>query len=66
MGLFIVYFCPFIITTSIIQIDKSLNGVLGIRTRSRSMVGADDTMELLRPSIKLIILIILMDLHSQI
>lgn len=66
MGLFIVYFCPFIITTSIIQIDKSLNGVLGIRTRSRSMVVADDTMELLRPSIKLIILIILMDLHSQI
>ena len=66
MGLFIVYFCPFIITTSLIQIDKSLNGVLGIRTRSRSMVGADDTMELLRPSIKLIILIILMDLHSQI
>ena len=43
-----VYFCPFIITISIIQIEKSVNGVLGIWTRSHMMVGSDDTMELWR------------------
>ena len=32
-----VYFCPFVIIISIIQMEKSIDGVLGIR-----MVGADD------------------------
>ena len=36
-----VYFCPFRITISIIQIVKSLDGVHGIQTHSRRMVGAD-------------------------
>ena len=33
-------------TISIIQIEKSLDGVLGIRTWGRKMVGADETTEL--------------------
>ena len=28
-GLFFVYFCPFLITISIIQIEKSIDGVIG-------------------------------------
>ena len=44
-----VYFCPFLITISKIQIDKSLDGVLGIGTRGRKMVGAVETTELWRP-----------------
>ena len=36
-----VYFCPFLITISILQIEKSIDGVLGIRTCSCMMVGAD-------------------------
>ena len=44
-----VYFCPFFNTTSIIQIEKSVDGVLGIRTRGRRMEGADKTMELWLP-----------------
>ena len=43
-----VYFCSFPITISI-QIEKSEDGVLGIRTRGRMMVGADETTELWRP-----------------
>ena len=43
-----VYFCPFPITISI-QIEKSVDGVLGIQTWGRSMVGADETTELWRP-----------------
>ena len=31
------------------QIEKSLDGVLGIQTRGWMMVGADDTTELWRP-----------------
>jgi len=31
------------------QIDKSIDGVLGIRTRGRIMVGVDETTELWRP-----------------
>ena len=42
------YFRPFLITISI-QIEKSVDGVLGIRTRGRRMVGADETTELWRP-----------------
>ena len=33
-GLFFVYFRPFLITISIIQIEKSVDGVLGIQTRA--------------------------------
>ena len=45
---FFVYFCPFLITISIIQIEKRLDGVLGIQTWGRRMVGADETTELWR------------------
>ena len=41
-----VYFRPFHITISIIQIEKSLDGVLGIQTCGRGMVVADETTEL--------------------
>ena len=43
-----IYFRSFLVTISI-QIEKSVNGVLGIRTRGRRMVGADETTELWRP-----------------
>ena len=43
-----VYFYSFLVTISV-QIEKSNDGVLGIRTRGRRMVGADKTMELWRP-----------------
>ena len=43
-----VYFRSFLIKISI-QIEKSVEGVLGIQTRDRRMVGADKTMELWRP-----------------
>ena len=43
-----VYFRSFLITISI-QIEKSVDGVLGIQTRGRRMVGADKTTELWRP-----------------
>ena len=42
-----VYFCHFPITISITE--KSIDGVLGIWTRGRRMVGADETTELWRP-----------------
>ena len=45
-------FCLFLFrlnTISIIQIEKSIYGVLGIRTQGHRMVGADKTMELWRP-----------------
>ena len=44
-----VYFRAFLITISVIQIEKSLDGVLRIRTQGRRMVGADETTELWRP-----------------
>ena len=44
-----VYFHYFLDTISIIQIEKSVDGVLGIRTRGRSVVGVDETTELWRP-----------------
>ena len=37
-----VYFPPFLVTISI-QIEKSVDGVLGNRTRGRRMVGAAET-----------------------
>ena len=40
---FLFYFRPFLISTSIIQIEKSADGVLGIWTQCRKMVGADKT-----------------------
>ena len=40
-----VYFRYFLDTISIIQIEKSIDGVLGIQTRGRRMVGADETTE---------------------
>ena len=43
-----VYFRSFLVTISL-QIKKRINGVLGIRTRGRRMVGADETMQLWRP-----------------
>ena len=48
LGLFFVYFRPFHITNQL-QIEKSIDGVLGIRTRGHRMVGADETTELWRP-----------------
>ena len=42
-----VYFCYFIITISIFE--KSIEGVLRIRTQGHRMVGADKTTELWRP-----------------
>ena len=45
-----VYFCHLIITISIIQIEKSVDGVLGIQTRSCGMLGADNTMVQWRPT----------------
>ena len=45
-GLFSVYFHPFQITITIIQIEKSEDSVLGIRTNGRIFVGADKTTEL--------------------
>ena len=44
-----VYYLYFLDTISITQIEKSVDGVLGIRTRGRRMAGADKTMELWRP-----------------
>ena len=45
-GPLFVYFPPFLITITIIQIDKRVDGVLGIRTQGRNMVDADETLEL--------------------
>ena len=44
-----VYFRTFLITISIIQIEKSVDGVLGIQTQCCRMVGADETTELWWP-----------------
>ena len=43
-----VYFRSFLITISN-QIEKSVDGVLGIQTLGHKMVGADETTELWRP-----------------
>ena len=42
-------FFSFLVTISIKQIEKSVDGVLGIQTRGRMMVGTNETMELWRP-----------------
>ena len=44
-----VYFHYFLDTISTIHIEKSIDGVLGIRTQCRRMVGADEITELWRP-----------------
>ena len=41
-----VYFRPFLITISIIQIEKSVDVVFGIWNRGHEMVGTDETTEL--------------------
>ena len=41
---FVYFRRPLLITISIVQIEKSIDGVLGIQTRGRRMVGADNTM----------------------
>ena len=46
---FFVYFRNFLITISIVQIEKSIDSVLGIRTWDRGIVGADETTELWWP-----------------
>ena len=51
-GLFLVYFHHFLTTISTIQIEKSIDGVLGIQTQGRRMVGTDKTTELWRPPMK--------------
>ena len=44
------FFCLFsFFSYSNNQIDNSVDGVLGIRTRGRGMVGEDETTELWRP-----------------
>ena len=53
-----VYFRPFRITISITQIEKGIDGVLGIRTNGRRMLGVDETIELWRPPQKFLILLI--------
>ena len=45
----LVYFRYFLDTISIIQIEKSVDGVLGIRTQGHRMVGTDKTTELWQP-----------------
>ena len=42
-GLFLFYICPFLFTISIIQIEKSVDGLHGIQTHGHILVGADDT-----------------------
>ena len=49
LNFFFVYFRPFLITIAILQIEKSVDGVLRIQTRGRRMAGTDDTMELWWP-----------------
>ena len=44
-------FCPLLITISIIQIEKGVDGVLVIRTHGRKMVGADKTTQLWWPHV---------------
>ena len=44
-----VYFCSFLITISMIQIEQAKDGVIGIQNRGRRMVDTDETMELCRP-----------------
>ena len=44
-----VYFRPFLITISIIQIETSIDGEHGMRTCGRRIEGTDETMELWRP-----------------
>ena len=46
-----VYFRYFFTTISIQQIEESVDGVLGIQTLVRRMVGADESTELWRPPI---------------
>ena len=49
----IVYFRPFLVTVSIIQIEKSLDGVLGIQTWGCRIVGADKFLFLIKALLNL-------------
>ena len=49
-GLFFIYFCPFHITIQF-QIEKGIDGELGIQTQSHRIVGTDKTTELWRKHI---------------
>ena len=46
-----VYFRPFLMTISIIDIEKSVDVVLVIQTRGRRIVGTDKSTELWRPPV---------------
>ena len=50
-----VYFRSFLVTISM-QIEKCIDGVLEIRTRGRRIVGADETTELWRPPIIIVVI----------
>ena len=56
-GLFLFIFILFLVTISIIQIEKSVDGVLGIRTKGRRMIGTDKTTELWQPPMVLNLLL---------
>ena len=60
-----VYFRYFLDTISIIQIEKSIDGMLGIQTRGCRMVGADKTTELWRPHNKIRLVVIYVLLNKQ-
>ena len=50
-GLFF-YFRPFLITISLIKIEKSIRWCAGIQTLGHRMVGTDETLELWRLVLK--------------
>ena len=60
-----VYFRYFLITISITQIEKSIDGVLGNRTWGCSMVGSDKTTGLLRPPKNNIVIVARLDHHGE-
>ena len=49
-----VYFRSFLTTISIIQIEKSIDGMLGIRTRGHRIIYVDETTELVYDRKKLL------------
>ena len=61
---FFVYFRSLLVTISI-QIEKSVDGVLGIQNRGRRMVCADKTTELWRPLLSHVLLHIVLKLATN-
>ena len=47
-----VYFRPFLVAISVIQSEKSIDGVLGIRTLGPRMVAKEETTQLWWPSLE--------------